>query len=190
MSTTRALTVLGVGILLGATFVAGMVTAFALFNVYDFRAKTEIDLVELAKVVVFAAVAFAAKKYFDVRERATKAQEQTILAVASDAHQTARQCQEAFRKCVAINSVNDAARTELIGLFAQLENEVVAVEELLRRSGHEVPDELTVAFDEFAELLTDEALAAPLVNLPASEAAFRRLRVALHAVALLIARKF
>ena len=190
MRTSKTLTAVGVGVLLGVTFVAGMVVAFALFDIYNFRPKTEIDLVELLKVAVFAAAAFLARKYFDVRERTSKAQEQTILSVASDAHSTARLCQQTFRKSAAVDAVSDEVRAELVGLLAQLENEIVAVEELLQRSGHEVPPELTTAFDEFAELLTNEGLTAPRLNLPASEAALRRLRVALHSVALLIARKF
>jgi hypothetical protein len=190
MRSNRALTAIGIGVLLGATFVAGMVTALALFDVYGFRAKTEIDLVELLKVVVFAAAAFLAKKYFDVRERASKAQEQTILSVAADAHTTARTCQQLFRKCVADDTVTESARSELVGFLAQLENEVVAVDELLRRSGHAVTSELADAFDEFAELLTNEGLVAPRLSLPAAEASLRRVRVALHSVALSIARKF
>lgn len=185
----RGFNAAGVGILLGSVFVAGLIAAFVLFNAFDFHAKTEIDLVEVLKVGVIAGAAVVVKKYFDRQEHISKTEEQTVSALVTDALATARSCQEKYRQCVPLSKIDESSRDALVGLLAQLENEIVAIEELLRRSNVEPPDELASALDEFAEVLTNSGLADPRLCRPAAEAGFRRIRVALHSVPLAVSRR-
>jgi hypothetical protein len=182
--------VAGFSAIFALAFSLGFAVAIVLIDLYGFHAKSEIDVVELIKIVLVATAAYLAKKYFDRREHASKAEEQILSVVIDETLKTAGECQLKFRECAATDSVSEAAREDLVGRFAQLENEVVAIEDLLRNLSIEPPSEMTTAFDDFADILTNDALDTPRLSRPAAEGAYRRLRVALHKIRLLTAHRF
>lgn len=138
--------------------------------------RTEVDLVDILKLVVVAGFAYLLKRFIEHRDRLVSAQKQMLRECVSDVRTQLDSTHEAVRSALQDRTLSKSDRDRIVAGLVTVDAALRAMMDIVVASGAKCVDRITAAGDLYYDAASGEVFDRPESAKPLVEAAYYGLR--------------